>query len=191
MSLAEYGYDGLEFGESLVNGATDGVVKVLICNPTGTTYIVDKETCVGVASKAEPVVCHTDSLPQEVPKVTTSVMEESQEASLTTVYSIETTNLEARKQKLMQSVAEVGINLSQQDRTKLYSLLCKYHDVFALEEGVQGETALVQIKIDTGDARPKLQPVWCTPFAARQEIARQLKQMQEQNVIYLSDSPWA
>ena len=89
-----------------MNGATDGVVKVLICNPTGTTYTVDKETCVGVASKAEPVYV------QEVPKVAPSVMEESQEDSGTTVYSVETLDLEARKQKLIQSVAEAGINLS-------------------------------------------------------------------------------
>ena len=47
------------------------------------------------------------------------------------------------------------------------------------------------MEIDTGDARLKRQPVRHTPFAARQEIARQLKQMQEQNVIYPSDSPWA
>ena len=47
------------------------------------------------------------------------------------------------------------------------------------------------MEIDTGDARPKRQPVRRTPFAARQEIAKQLKQMQEQNVIYPSDSPWA
>ena len=145
----------------------------------------------GVASKAEPVVCHIDSLPQEVTKVAPSVMEESQEDSVTTVYSVETLDLEARKQKLIQSVAEAGINLLQQDRTKLYSSLCEYHDVFVLEEGERGETALVQMEIDTGDARPKHQPVRRTPFTARQEIARQLKQMQEQNVIYPSDSPWA
>ena len=191
--LAEDGYDGLEVGESLVNATSDGVVKVLICNPTGTTHTVSKGTYVGVASKADPVLCHTstDSPPQEVPKVATSLMKEFQEDSVTTVYSVETVDLEARKQKLMQSVAEVGINLSQQDRNELYSSLCEYHDVFVLEEGERGETALVQMEIDTGDARPKRQPVRRTPFAARQEIARQLKQMQEQNVIYPSDSPWA
>ena len=36
------------------------------------------------------------------------------------------------------------------------------------------------MKIDTGDATPKYQPVRHTPFAARQEIAEQLKQMQDQ-----------
>ena len=138
----------------------------------------------GVASKAEPVACPIDSLPQEVQKVAPSVMEESQEDSVTTVYSVETLDLEARKQKLIQSVAEAGINLSQQDKTKLYFSLCEYHDVFVLEEGEQGETALVQMEIDTGDARLKHQPVRRTPFAARQEKARQLKQIQEQNVIY-------
>ena len=50
---------------------------------------------------------------------------------------------------------------------QLYSLLCEYHDAFVLEQGEQGETALVQMKVDTGDAM--LVPA--TPFAARQEIA--------------------
>ena len=107
------------------------------------------------------------------------------------VYSIETTDLEARKQKLLQSVAEIGVNPLQQDKNKLFSLLCEYHDVFVLEEGERGETGLVQMKIDTGDVMPKHQPVRRTHFAARQEIATQLKQMQDQNVIYPSDSPWA
>ena len=117
--------------------------------------------------------------------------EESQGIFATNVYSVESIDLEARKQKLFQSVAEIGVNLLQQDKNKLFSLLCEYHDVFVLEEGERGETGLVQMKIDTGDAMPKHQPVRRTPFAARQEIATQLKQMQDQNVIYPSDSPWA
>ena len=83
------------------------------------------------------------------------------------VYSVETIDLEACKQKLLQSVAEIGVNLLRQDKSKLYSLLCEYHDVFVLEKGEQGETGLVQMKIDTEDAMPKCQLVRCTPFAAR------------------------
>ena len=71
-------------------------------------------------------------------------------------------------------------------KSKLYSLLCDYHDVFVLEEGERGETGLIQMNIDTGDATPRRQPVRRTPFAARQEIATQLQQMQDQNVIYIS-----
>ena len=50
---------------------------------------------------------------------------------------------------------------------------------------------MVQMKIDTGDSEPKRQPAPRTPFAARQEIARQLRSMQDQGVIYPSSSPWA
>ena len=82
------------------------------------------------------------------------------------MYSVETIDLDARKQKLIQSVAEIGVDLLQQDRSKLHSLLWEHHDVFVLEEGEQGETALIQMQIDTGDAMLKRQPVRRTPFAA-------------------------
>ena len=159
--LAEQGYDGLEVSESLVDGSTDGVVKVLISNPTGTTHKVSKGTCVGVASEAEPVESLANSQPRKVSKGAT---EESQGIFATNVYSVESINLEARKQKLFQSVAEIGVNLLQQDKNKLFSLLCEYHDVFVLEEGERGEIGLVQMKIDTGDAMPKRQPVRRTPL---------------------------
>jgi len=60
-----------------------------------------------------------------------------------------------------------------------------------LEDDERGETDVVMMEIDTGEAQPKRQSVQRTPFAARQEIAKQLGEMQAQNVITLSDSPWA
>ena len=44
---------------------------------------------------------------------------------------------------------------------------------------------------DTGDARPKKYPVRRMPFAVRQEVARQLHNMQRNGVIQPSKSPWA
>ena len=60
-------------------------------------------------------------------------------------------------------------------------------DVFSLEEG-EGETDLIEMEIDTGDAAPKRQSAWRMPFAVRQEVA---KQMQDNGVIKPSRSPWA
>ena len=91
----------------------------------------------------------------------------------------------------MDSVAEMGTKLLWQDTSKLQDLLCKHHCVYALEDGERGETEMVQMKIDTGDSEPKRQPAPWTPFAARQEIARQLCSIQDQGVIYPSSSPWA
>ena len=191
--LAEQGYDGLEVAESLVHSSNDGIVKVLISNPSGATQKMKRGTWIGVASEAKPVECVTNKAnfqPREVVR-SAAPIKEPQDNVLPTVCSVQTTHEETHKQKLVQSVAEIGVNLPWQEKSKLYSLLCDYHDVFVLEEGERGETGLIQMNIDTGDATPRCQPVRHTPFAARQEIATQLQQMQDQNVIYPSDSPWA
>ena len=58
--LAEQGHDGLEVAELLVDGSNDGVVKVLISNPSGVTQKMKRGTWIGVASEAEPVECVTN-----------------------------------------------------------------------------------------------------------------------------------
>ena len=45
--------------------------------------------------------------------------------------------------------------------------------------------------IDTGDAAPIKQPLGRMLFAARQEVAEQLRKMQSQGVIQPSTSPWS
>ena len=65
------------------------------------------------------------------------------------------------------------------------------HEVFALEEDEKGETNLVQMMVDTGGAPPKKQRPYRLPFAAREEVARQIKKMEDAGVIRPSKSPWA
>ena len=81
-------------------------------------------------------------------------------------------------------------DLSQDQRDKLLLLLEEYHDVFSLEDSERGETDVIEVHIDTGDAPPQAQPVRCIPFAVRQEVARQLQQMQEDGISQPSNSPW-
>ena len=50
---------------------------------------------------------------------------------------------------------------------------------------------VVQMSIETGEATPKRQPVRRTSFAVREEVAEQLRKMQDQGVIQPSCSPWA
>lgn len=66
----------------------------------------------------------------------------------------------------------------------------KHHDTSKLEEGECGETDLLQMQINTGDSRPRSQPVHRMPLAAHQEVARQLRKMQDSGVIRPSNSPW-
>ncbi len=64
---------------------------------------------------------------------------------------------------------------------ELYLLLSNYHEAFALTDDERGETGLVQLA--TGDAPPKKQAPRRAPFALRQEIAKQLRKMQDLGVI--------
>ena len=62
---------------------------------------------------------------------------------------------------------------------------------FSIDESDRGETRLAELKIDTGEAQPRKQVVRRMPFVVRQEVAKQLKRMQEIGVIQPSKSPWA
>ncbi len=95
-----------------------------------------------------------------------------------------------RLEKLKSSLIE-NLDLPAEEREHLSSLLLSRHEGFALEEGERGETDLMQFQINTGDAPPKKQPFRRVPFAVRQEVARQLRDMQRQGVIEPSTSPWA
>ena len=60
-----------------------------------------------------------------------------------------------------------------------------------MKDGERGETNWVEMSIETGDAMPVRQPPRRVLFVVRSEIARQLKEMQENRVIQPSNSPWA
>ena len=96
-----------------------------------------------------------------------------------------------RKRKLGEFLSAEGASLQLQDRDKLFQFLLAHHDVFAIDEDDRGDTDLVQMTIDTGEAQPKRVPPRRTPMAAKQEIATQLQKMQDQGVIQPSSSPWA
>ena len=96
---------------------------------------------------------------------------------------------EARKQALQQRVgSEFDLSILNHEKQDLLQMLGECHGAFSLEEG---ETDLVQMTINTGHAHPKKQPVRRVPFTVRQEVARQLRDMQRQGVIQPSTSPWA
>ena len=94
-----------------------------------------------------------------------------------------------RQQKLTETVKVKS--LCEPERTLLLNLIRDYHDIFALEESDRGETDLIQLEVDTGDVTPIKQPTRRMPFAAREEVAKQLRKMRQMQVVQPSKSPWS
>jgi len=82
-------------------------------------------------------------------------------------------------------------NLCELGRTQLFDLLRDYHDIFALEENDKGKTDLIQLEVDTGDVMSVKQPTRKMPFAAREEVVKQLRKMRQMQILQSSRSPWS
>ena len=95
----------------------------------------------------------------------------------------------ARMKKLLDLLGDP--ELEEPEKTRLQELLASNHQAFCIEDGEQGETELVQMEINTGDSTPIKQSVRRMPFSVRQEVARQIQDMQKGNIIQPSRSPWA
>ena len=86
-------------------------------------------------------------------------------------------------------ISIIGVTLFK--RVPAAARLKSHHMTFCLEDQERGETDLVELHIRMGDAVPKKLPVRHMPFVSRQEVARQLRKMQEAGMIQPSNSPWA
>lgn len=107
-----------------------------------------------------------------------------------TVARLSTQSDNWRRKKLAESIGPMDI-LNSTQKKELIDFLGEHHTAFVLEEYGRGETDLVEFAIKTGDAKPQRCAPCRMPFAVREEVARQLKVMQEAHVIQPSMSPWA
>ena len=96
-----------------------------------------------------------------------------------------------RGEKLVKALNWEKTVLESKDLEKLQSVLVSHNDAFNLSQEERGETDLVKLSIQTGDAPPKKLPVRRVPFAIRRELAQQLQSMERNKVIQPSNSPWA
>ena len=107
------------------------------------------------------------------------------------VQSEDTSDVKTRQQLLCQHLFKDQDSPLPWQQDSLLQLLLANHHTFALAEGERGETDLLQMDVDTGNALPQYQSACHTPFVVREEIAKQLNDMQKQGVINPSSSPWA
>ena len=110
------------------------------------------------------------------------------------VRRVKTSEASWRKDRLKELLGEPQLLSSQQTQDSVSGtapVSRDHHQVFCLEEHERGETGILTMDIDTGDARPKKLPMRRMPFAVRREVAKQLRSMQQTGVIRPSSSPWA
>ena len=112
--------------------------------------------------------------------------EESVEKSLI-VRSVESESVAERKKKLLELINRPTL-LNKEQSQKLLDFISAHHAAFSLDDLERGETNLIDMEIHTGEETPRRVGM---PFAVRQEVARQLNNMQEAGVIEPSNSPWS
>jgi len=87
--------------------------------------------------------------------------------------------------------SSVDESVRTMEREELRKLLTRYSTVFSKGDGDLGRATAVMHKIDTGTARPVRQTLRRQPIAMQAEIDANLRQMEEQGIIYPSQSEWA
>ena len=172
---------GVQVSESLMQPDSEQRACVVLTNPLGFTQMVEGGTTLGEACKVTVV----EPLAEEILRPTS---EDGDAETCRRVTSDE--EVADRQRRLLEMIGKPAI-LDEQQCQQLHEFLAEQHEAFSLDPGERGETDLLQFGIDTGDATPTRQPPRRMPFVVRQEVARQLKNMQEEGVISPSSSPWA
>ena len=181
----------LQFGSSLVYSTENRCAAVMITNPTGFTQKLKQGMWVGRASESEIISEDSEDSEEILSEGEGEGASSDQHVHDQTQVCVVTAkeSAEQRKRKLAGIICGEGANLPWQERSWLHSFLLEHHQAFSLEDGERGETSLVEMHIDTGDSSPRKQPVRRTPFAVCQEVATQLRKMQDSGVIQPSSSP--
>ena len=160
---------------ALIHPDQNGTANVFLCNATGFTQRLEEGTVLGEATQVEVML---DMAPASV-NVASDHMIPAPD------------NTRSRQQKLETILEEDLKHLPSEEADAIKSELLEWHSAFVLEEGERAETDLTRFNIDTGDALPKKQPARRIPFAVREEVTKQIEEMESTGVIRPSSSAWA
>ena len=167
---------GLIVEDALIAAAEDGITQLVVTNLSGFTQTVQEGVLVGEVQPAD--VLKPDPGP-----------EEATHGEAACVRKLSLSREQWRKTKLMK-VLDLP-EMPPGDTCQLQDFLKENHEVFSLEDGERGETDLVSMEINTEGASPRRQAPRRMPFIVRQEVAKQLEEMQRNGVVEPSSSPWS
>ena len=169
---------GLQVDPSLLQVEQDKPVLAVISNPTGLSVTMEEGDLLGEATQVEVV---TPPQAESDPRAT---------SQRPVVRNVQSKPDSWRKTQLKEGVGKPEM-LTPPQKEEFFQFLTGHHNVFALEEYERGETDLIEMEVDTGDAHPCRSAPRRVPFTLREEIARQITHMQSAGVIQPSVSPWA
>ncbi|GFX54427.1 retrovirus-related Pol polyprotein from transposon 412 [Trichonephila clavipes] len=84
-----------------------------------------------------------------------------------------------------------NVELSAEQKSSTERLFQEFEDVFSRNSSDIGHTTVTQHRIDTADHPPIKQHPRRLPFAKQEEVGTLLREMQENDIIEPSSSPWA
>ena len=133
------GDTGLILESAVVDTSRKGTTHLVITNMSDLTQRISEGTIVGEAQAAEVITPEAGETG----------------APLVDVRKLTSAQDEDRRRTLMELLPLRRV--PQTDTEQLRTFLANNHDAFSLEEGERGETSLVTMEIDTGDANPRKQ----------------------------------
>ena len=190
----------LQMMDVVLQPTKDGIAQVCLINRLGLAQKIEKGMAIGSAQAVEVIAMGEEDGFKSGGNLgcvgETNMIDESRD-HMTLVKTINSKydelEVDSRKKKLREFLdcGTMTSEISTEECQRVLSFLEQYHDVFSLSESDRGETDLVEMSIETGDAVPRKQAARRLPFAVRQEVTRQLKNMQEQKIVQPSNSQWA
>jgi hypothetical protein len=154
-------------------------VHVMLVNFSQEEITIPKATVLGVAEEISPnvVAAVNDEKPTEY---------KTREGSHSQVNTVKGMT------KMRSYIHEALSHLSGNERQVMETVLLKYGHVFHDEsDGKFPGTDVIEHRIVTGDAKPIRKAPYRVPYALRDEMERQVKDMLDKGVIEPSSSPWA
>ena len=91
----------------------------------------------------------------------------------------------------MWQIAQTATDLTEEQKSQLFTLLKRYADVIAFSDGDLGRTRMIQHPINTGDAPPARQPPRRLPIHRQQKATQLVNEMLHKDIIEKSTSPWS
>ena len=163
-----------------------GLAHVIISNLTGCSSYVSAGTVIGEATGVEIVENNKPMSHDTASKGVQASEEQANESSM--IQNVR--SVDDRKEELWKLIGKPKL-LDKKQTQDLLNLVTDHHTAFCLDVQERGETNLVEMEIHTGDEAPRKVAARRMPFAVRQEVAKQLSNMQKGGVIEPSDSPWS